>query len=224
MAKSAKTLSNELISHLANIERTRKNSEKLLKNGKLTNRDVNIIYSGLYMESVSSFERFLEDLFIFLLSEKVIHPSKKVKLKTTFKSIAIAWDVLHSERPYLDWLPYEKCTKRAQAFFINGLPFTGLDNALDLTITPSIEKKIEDITDKISILRNVIAHKSSHSIKRFQDKILSSSSALHSREKKPIGYLRGIHSSHPVLTTRYEQIINEIKSISILLTSKKLRW
>lgn len=224
MAKSANILSNKLISHLANIEKTRKKSEVLLRKGTLTNRDVNVIYSGLYLEAVVSFERFIEDLFTDLLSEKVNHPSKKVKPKTFFKSTQIARNVLLGERLYLDWLPYKKFTvKRAKRFFKKGLPFTGLDSCFDTNTQPSIDKKIETITEKISIIRNVLAHKSAHSLKGFKNKIISSSSALHSREKNPIGYLRGLHSSHPTPTTRYEQIINDIKYISVLLTSRRLR-
>lgn len=225
MAKSAKTISKELISHLANIEKTRKKSEELLRNGILANRDVNVLYSGLFLEAVGSFERFIEDLFTDLLSKQVSHPSKKVKPKTFFKSALIAKDVLLNDRLYLDWLPYKKHTaKRARRFFKNGLPFTGLDNAIDTNTQPSIDNKVEKITEKISIIRNALAHKSAHSLRSFQREIISSSSALRSREKNPIGYLRGVHSSHPIVTTRYEQIINEIKNVSVLLTSKKLSW
>ncbi|MBI4848818.1 MAG: hypothetical protein HY808_09630 [Nitrospirae bacterium] len=220
MAKSANNLSNKLSSHLANIEKTRKKSEELLKVGILANRDVDVIYSGLYIEAVVSFERFIEDLFIDLLSQRVKHSSKKVKPKIFFKSATLARNVLLGERSYIDWLPYEKFTKkRAKRFFENGLPFTGFDIGHDTSMQPSIDKRIEKSTDKISIIRNVLAHKSSQSFKRFQKEIISSTGGLHSKEKKPIGYLRGIHSHHPVPTTRYEQMINEIKFISVLLTT-----
>ena len=224
MAKSANILSNKLISHLANIEKTRKKSEELLRSGTLTNRDVNVIYSGLFLEAVVSFERFIEDLFTDLLSKRVNHPSKKVKPKTFFQSAIIARNVLLGERSYLDWLPYNKFTsRRAKRFFQNGLPFTGLDNLIDTNIHPSIDKKVDTITENISIIRNALAHKSAHSLETFEKRILSLRHALHSREKNPIGYLRGLHSSHPTPTTRYEQIINDIKYISILLTSRKLK-
>lgn len=224
MAKSAIVISQKLVSHLANIDKTRKKSEELLNEGYLVNRDIDFIYSGLFIEAVTSFERFIEDLFVLLLSAKIIHPSKKVKTITTFGSTSIARHIIHGERPYLDWLPYERYTKkRAKAYFTNGLPFTGLDINLATTTTPSIDKKIEKITERISIIRNVLAHKSLQSFNRFQSEIISSSGALRSREKTPIGYLRGLHTSHPTPTTRYEQIINEIKFISILLTSKKLK-
>ncbi len=220
MANSAKTLSNKLISHLANIEKTRKKSEELLKGGILANRDVDVIYSGLYIEAVVSFEKFIEDLFIDLLSKRVKHSSIKVKPKIYFKSATLARNVLLGERSYIDWLPYEKFTKkRAKRFFKNGLPFTGRDIRLETSTQPSIDKRIEKSSENIFIIRNVLAHKSEQSFKRFQKEIISSSVGLHSKEKKPIGYLRGIHSHHPIPTTRYEQIINEMKFISVLLTS-----
>jgi len=214
---SANILSGSLISHLAYIEKTRKKSEDLLLTGTLTNRDVNVIYSGLFLEAVVSFERFLENLFTDLLTKKVIHPSSKVKPKSFFKSSRIARDVLLGERIYLDWLPYNRyTTKRAKRFFNNGLPFIDLDSLFG----SGTDKKVDNMTERISIIRNAIAHKSDHSIETFEKKVISSAVALHSKEKNPIGYLRGLHSSHPKRTTRYEQIINEIKYISVLLTSK----
>ena len=221
MANSAIEISKKLVSHLANIDKTRRKSESLLNSGELVNRDIELIYSGLFIEAVTSFERFIEDLFILLVSQKVTHPSKRVKPYTTLKSTVIARHILHGERQYLDWLPYKRYTKkRAKAFFINGLPFTGLDSG-DPAI--NLDKKVETITERISIIRNVLAHKSVQSFNRFRNKIIESSGPLRLREKSPIGYLRGLHSVHPNVTTRYEQIIDEIKYISILLTSKKLK-
>lgn len=224
MAKSAKSLSDGLVGHLGNIEKTRRKAEELFRNGELANRDLNMIYSGLFIEAVVSFERFIEDLFTDLLSQRVTHDSKRVKPKTQFNSPQVAWDVLLGERLYIDWLPYNKFTvKRAKRFFKNGLPFVGLDSGIDTTIQPSLDKKIDTITERISTIRNALAHKSDHSFKAFERKIISNSSALHSKEKNPIGYLRGLHTSHPVPMTRYEQIINDIKYISSLLTSKRLK-
>lgn len=212
MAKSTTALSKQLIGHLANIEKTRRKSEELLRTGKLSDRDVNIIYSGLFLEAVVSFERFLEDLFVDLLSEKVRHPLKRIQPKLSFKSSVLAQDVLLNERQYLDWLPYRKYTaKRAVRFFKSGLPFTGLDGT------------IESTTDNISVIRNALAHKSAHSLKAFNKKFILSAGGLHSRETTPVGYLRGLHTSHPTDMTRYEQIINDMKKISILLTSKTSR-
>lgn len=223
MPNTSDGLSKKLISHLNNMELTRSKSEILLSSGHLSNRDVNLIYSGLYIEAVTSFERFLEDLFICLISNQVIHLSKRVKVKTIFDSKNHAWYALHGERNFIDWFPYKHTSKRAKAFFYKGLPFTGLDKYINIATTASLDKRIINFCEKLLIIRNVIAHKSNQSKKRFYSEIVSKTSGLRSKEKKPVGYLRGTHTVHPVLTTRYQQIIDEIKFVSILITSKSLK-
>jgi hypothetical protein len=111
--------------------------------------------------------------------------------------------------------------KRAKAYFTDGLPFHGLDKGRDLTLIPSLDKRIRDSIEKFLIIRNALAHKSKYSYKRFESEIIGGT-ALSNRERKSIGYLRGQHSSVPAIITRYEQIISEIRFISILITSKKL--
>src|SRR5688572_26488899 len=134
MAKPAQELSTSLTSHLANIEKTRKRTEELFVNGDLVRRDIEIVYSGLYMEAITSFERFIEELFMSLLCNRVAHSSKRVKTRVTFESIDLVRAMLVGERSYIDWLPYHYTIKRAKAYFKNGLPFIGLDKNRDLTI------------------------------------------------------------------------------------------
>lgn len=224
MPKAVVYFRDQLVSHLTNIDKTRKKSEALYRNGQLVNRDVDLIYSGLFIEAVTSFEKFIEELFTSLLTNEFAHPSKKVKSIASFASISIARKMIHGERLYLDWLPFEKYTKkRAKAYFKKGLPFTGLDKLINVNLIPSNDKKIERITERISIIRNVLAHKSKQSWSRFENEIINKSGALHSREKNPPGYLRGLHTSHPIPQTRYEQIILDIKQIASLITSKQLK-
>src|SRR5438309_2089669 len=75
----ADVLSNRLISHLSNIEKTRRKSEDLFSQGRLVYRDLELIYAGLFLDSVTSFERYIEELFIGILTTRCRHESKKVK-------------------------------------------------------------------------------------------------------------------------------------------------
>ncbi len=220
MPQPAETLSQNFLSHLADIEKTRKKSEELFAKGHIVRRDINIIYSGLYMDAITSFERFIENLFHSLLSHKVVHQSKRVKPKIKFESEELSITILKGERSYIDWFPYDITMKRAKACFKDGLPFCGLDKGRNPAL-PSIDKRVLKSVEKFVIIRNVLAHKSTHSFKRFEDKIIAET-ALSTREKKPIGYLRGYLITTPTPVTRYEQLISEMKYIAQLITSRTL--
>jgi len=156
------------------------------------------------MSSITSFENWIENLFLGLLVGRLKHCSSSVAPRVSFKSDRIARDVIFSDRNYVDWLPYRFTEKRANAFFRNGLPFTCLnkpENKSDL-------KKLE----LLFYLRNVIAHKSTYSKKKFEDEVIGSSPVTQ-QERTPAGYLRGIFRITPS-QTRYENLINEMASIA----------
>ena len=202
MSKSASELSKKLIGHISYIEKTRTKTEKLFAKGELVSRDVDLVYYGLYLELITSFERFIEDLFIGLLSETVEHSLKAVSPKLTFKSSQLCRSIIVGERSYVDWLPYHKYTlKRADAFFTKGLPFSSL--------TKSEKKSI----DNFAIIRNALAHKSKHSLEQFENTIIVGL-PLTKREKTPTGYLRSNYIGLPNPQTRFEEIEMQISNIS----------
>ncbi|MCX5885671.1 MAG: hypothetical protein NT096_07160 [Proteobacteria bacterium] len=204
MANDVLVYLNKLISHLNNLDKTRIKMEALLKSGVIVRRDIEQVYEGLFMGSITSLENWIENLFIGLMVGRIKHPSSLVVPRVSFNSDRIAREVTFGGRSYLDWLPYEKYTKkRAKAFFRNGVPFTNLDN--------------KDIK-KLNILytvRNAIAHKSPHSLSLFQKEIIGSN-PVSQQERNPAGYLRSIFRISPS-QTRYENFITEM-----VLTVKKL--
>jgi len=189
----------KFISHLNNLDKTRRKMEALLKSGVIVRRDIEQVYEGLFMSSITSLENWLENLFIGLMVGKITYRSCSVVPRVSFNSDRIARDVTFGERSYLDWLPYKKYTvKRAKAFFRNGAPFTNLDN--------NDMKKLE----VLYIIRNAIAHKSQHSLSLFEREVIGSIS-ITLQERKPAGYLRGIFRITPS-QTRYENLIAEMVS------------
>ncbi len=205
MAKHVTVHFNDLVSHLNNLDKTRKKMELLLTKGIIVRRDIEQVYEGLYMSSITTFENWIEKLFIGLLVGSFKHCSSSVVPRVVFKSARIAREVIFSGQNYVDWLPYGKHTeKRATAFFRNGLPFTCLskpENKPDL-------KKLEILL----YIRNAVAHKSVYSKKKFEDKVIGSLSVTQ-QERTPAGYLRGIFRITPS-QTRYENLINEMASIA----------
>ena len=196
-----KNLLTKLVSHFNTIEATRKKVEKLYYGKKISLVDLEIIYKGLFIESVTCFELFIEDLFTGLLSKNIKLNSNKVKPKIIFNSSRICRNILASERSYVEWLPYERFTlKRAKIFFKGGYPFTSLSSS---------EK---EMIEKVSIIRNAIAHNSKYSIKRFKEKFIQEMSLL-PKEKTVVGYLRSIYTSNPI-QMRFQYFIIEIASVA----------
>jgi len=118
----------KFISHLNNLDKTRRKMEALLKGGVIVRRDIEQVYEGLFISSTTSLENWIENLFIGLIVGRIEHPSSLVVPRVSIKSDRIAREVTFGGRSYLDWLPYNKYTvKRAEAFFRKGLPFIRTD-------------------------------------------------------------------------------------------------
>lgn len=178
--------------------------EALYAQNHIVRRDIEQVYSGLYIEAISSLETYIEKLFLGLLVGNVIHNSNKVYPRISFRSHSIARDVVYGGRQYVDWFPYYRTEMRANAFFRNGFPFTLLDKA--------DKNRIENIF----CIRNAIAHKSNYSLKKFEKEIIGSS-ILMPRERTPVGYLRSRFRIAP-LQTRYEQLISNISYIAVKIS------
>src|SRR5439155_20233650 len=163
----------------------------LAAKGMLAGRDVDTSYEALFLRAFTEFEGFIEDLFFGLLARRFRHPSASVRARVKLKSDMVARDIVLAGDKYVDWFPYDRHTRRlAETFFTGGRPFCSLSSA-DLN---EIEKLV--------ILRNAIAHRSSHALSLFQRKV-TAPLPLRPREKSPVGFLR----SHFRITppqTRFE--------------------
>ena len=200
MPKPASDFVNDLSGHLRYIEQTRSKTERLYQEGSLVRRDLELVYAGLYLDAITSFENFIEDLFIRLLVGTAAHPSRLVVPKITFNSIVICRNIVYGGRSYVDWFPYNLTQRRAEMFFQKGLPFTALDDSSKKRMTQML------------CIRNAIAHKSRHALTRFDQEIINERPLL-PREKTPIGYLRSNYAMSPP-QTQYELILNNIVTIA----------
>lgn len=180
--------------------------EILLTKSVIVHRDIEQVYEGLFISSITSLENWIENLFIGLMLGRIKHHSSSVIPRVSFKSDRIARDIIFGGRSYIDWFPYQiHAEKRAKAFFRNGFPFTSLDKA---------DLKIFHI---LFIIRNAIAHKSAHSLSLFENEVIGAI-PLTPQERKPAGYLRGIFRIMPS-QTRYENLITEMVAIAKKLCS-----
>jgi hypothetical protein len=201
LAKDVTAYLGNFISHLNNLDRTRRKMETLLEKGVIVRRDIEQVYEGLFMSSITSLENWIEQLFLGLTVGRIKHHSSSVIPRVSFNSDRIARDITFGGRNYIDWFPYQKYTeKRARAFFRNGLPFTSLDNS---------DKRKLNI---LCTIRNAIAHKSTYSLSLFEKEVIGSI-PLTPQKRKPAGYLRGIFRITPT-QTRYENLITEMVAIT----------
>lgn len=214
---SAVNLSRKLISHFSYLDQTRKKGIVLLENQQIVRRDIEFIYKGLFFDVATSFENFLEELFLGLLSERLVHSNRKFGLNLEFRrrymitsrsgiqsrdSFEKAFLMKMSGRKYLDWMPYEFTIEKSQLCFKDGFPFCELD------------RDDRDYLKKFHLLRNVLAHDSDASRRAFLNEVVRDL-PLTSKEKQPVGYLLSRVAGY----TRLEEIIHRLSRISRKLVS-----
>jgi hypothetical protein len=160
--------------------------ERLLRTGRVPQIDLDRAYVAGYVLFHASVERTIEQLFVGLLTGELTVTQPGVTPVVVFSDQSTAFRIVLGERKYVDWLPFGRYTKpRAQAFLTDGKPFTSLQTA------------DSQFLERMSLLRNALAHRSAHSLKQFDQAFIQSPPvpvALPPSQRKPIGYLRGQHA------------------------------
>jgi hypothetical protein len=155
------------------------------------------------LRAVTSFEAFLENLFVAILKEKARYKKKrKVSLRMKVSSHEALMDILLQGQNYMVWLPFHHTEKRANLYLSDGRPFSDLDDGS------------RSMIKTITTIRNAIAHKTPHAIAEFHRTVIGSR-ALLPREKTPAGFLRS-----PVVPQRnqFETYMIELGRIATLLS------
>ena len=205
MAILSRRLSEQLITHNKELEKTRVRMESLLVSGNISIPDIERVYSGLYLSLFNEFEGTIENLFLGLLSGKYYSKTQNIQCILKIKPNTMTQDVVFGGRNYVDWLPYKDNTiPRAKRFFLNGEPFT--------LISSSQSSNLDDYC----VIRNAIAHKSESAHQKFQTII--NNLPLLPQERTPSGYLRSTPSSSSS-QTQFEIASLELESISRLICS-----
>jgi hypothetical protein len=205
MNKKTSTFRIQYSNKLKKLDFTRQNTEKLFRQGLLTNRDVNQIYEGLFLSAFIGFENFLESIFLALLVKTSIYESVyyDVKPLITVNSYRVAYKILKGPtQNYIKWTPFNNFFKLAKIYFKSGKPFTIL------------EQNEKNHLQKCTIIRNLIAHKSTSSKKKFYNQVIGSTS-IPVKERQVAYYLRGIYRRTPNTQTRYEILVALLSQISI---------
>lgn len=207
MERPSLELAHEIEKKYLSIDKIRVKTENLFKQGRISLRDIHILYEALFLKTQVEFENFIEGLFIGLLINGKGYKSsrKSISPRIQVNSHKVAREVIYGVRKkYIDWLPYDRTLGLSELFFKNGKPFNELDRS-DL-----------DFINKSHIIRNVVAHQSKSSMERFMKEVIGTT-PIPQDEKQPATYLRGVFRTTPTPQTRFELHIASLKRISFKL-------
>lgn len=195
-----------LIYKLKGIEFTRLRVESLFCDKVIVKRDLDVAYSGLLINAVTSFENYIEELFYSIMKGK---SSFHTSVRPIVRSISKLSDrdirsLVLGDNRYINWLPYDVTVRRSKAYLVEGNPFIKLKN------------RDKESLWKIATIRNVIAHGSPYSEASFQK--LIKDRPLPPREQTPIGYLRSVYRDSPAMI-QFQALTGEIIRMSNKLIS-----
>lgn len=175
---------------------TRGKLERLYAQGVLARRDLERVYEGLYVASVTSFEDYLEARFFEVMlaspAPTGVHP------RAEFKSAAVLRDFVLGGQPFVNWLPFKRTEQRAQVYLRGARPFH--------SVTTTEKRQMKDWMT----IRHAIAHTSREARYRFEVGVLAGV-PLPPRERSPAGYLRSVPRPG---TTRFEAIANQMLAMA----------
>lgn len=189
---------------LQRLDFTRQRMERLFAASEINKTDLESVYEALFLRAVTSFEGFLEDLFLAILDGRTRYVSSRVQLRMEAKSKEALMEILLQGNAYMNWLPFVHAEKRAKLYLKDGRPFTDL--------TDGDKSQIKTI----ATIRNAIAHKSPHAKAEFEKHVIGSLPLLNV-EKKPAGFLRSRVSSQPN-QTRFEVYVSTLGRIAGVLS------
>jgi hypothetical protein len=155
---------------------------------------------------VTSFEAFLENLFVAILERRARYPRyRQVSLRMTAISRQALEQILLQGDQYLDWLPFKRTEGRAKMYLDKGKPFTDLTDAHKSTIKT------------ITTIRHAIAHRSSYAMAEFQRTVIGSRARTLLRgERSPAGFLQSSTASTPS-TNMFQAYVGELGRIAQIL-------
>jgi hypothetical protein len=185
---------------LRTLDYTRERMERLYQRDQIALRDLHSVYESLFLRSVTSFELFLEELFIAILERRVRYRARTVTLKMKAHSSVALMEILLQGDRYLDWLPFNKTEDRAKLYLLDGKPFCDLTSA------------DKDTIKKITTIRHAIAHASTHAKDQFHKTVIGNLAVLRG-ERKPAGFLRSQVRASPA-QNRFETYIAELGRIA----------
>ncbi len=192
---------NTFLCSLNYLDYTRRRMEQLHQDHRIVLRDLHSVYEALFLRAVTSFEVFLEELFISILERRTRYPSQRVTIRMKAISSEALMEILLQGDKYMIWLPFANTEKRARFYLKDGRPFSDLNDG------------DKSMIKTITTIRHAIAHKSPHAMNEFQRTVIGSQSLLRG-ERRPAGFLRSQVRAGPT-RNRFEVYVGELARIAV---------
>jgi len=180
--------------------------EDLFQSRKISRRDLGAVYESLFLRAVTSFEAFLEDLFMAILQNRArYHKTREVAVRMTTTSRQALLEILFGNNDYLDWLPFHRTEKRARLYLDKGKPFTDLEDSHRSTIKT------------ITTIRHAIAHRSDYAMAEFKRTVIASRARTLMRgDRSPAGFLQS-HATSTPSANMFQVYVGELGRIAQIL-------
>src|SRR5258708_26288687 len=88
------TALNRFVRNLQNLDYTRKRMETLYQDNRIVLRDLHSVYESMFLRAVTSFEVFLEELFIAIVNRRATYNKTRVSVRMTATSTQALMDIL----------------------------------------------------------------------------------------------------------------------------------
>lgn len=200
MARQSSELATSYARQVRMLDTLRQKQEALYDAEQLSRRDVEHIYEGLYLRCITSFEAFIEELFVSLLCGAVTARAE-IRPRIEVRSRQVAREVITGRNTWVDWFPFDKTLKLAKAFFRGGRPFSSVSDGDRAFLNQTVW------------IRNAIAHRSRHALSVFDKQVVADLS-LAPRDRKVAAFLRTTFTISPPPQTRYEYYATELARIA----------
>lgn len=113
---------------LERLNYTRDRMEKLFAARRIRKTDLDSVYEALFLRAVTSFEAFIEDLFLAILEGRVKYNKQRVRVLMSVTSRDDLMRILLQNQAYLNWLPFHHTERRAKLYLKDGRPFCDLSD------------------------------------------------------------------------------------------------
>jgi hypothetical protein len=140
------------------LRATQGKAVNLRENGSLDLGDLDYIVEALALHLFASFESFVNDIFLLILSEGSEMTVVRSRLRTN--DPAVAREILYGDSEVLEWSPVAVVVRRANRFLEYGQPFSRLRF-----------RNLEPV-DNLRVIRNRIAHHGEKARATYEAKIM----------------------------------------------------
>jgi hypothetical protein len=187
---------------LESLRKVRRSSDVAAGVRAIRGVDRDHMYESTFLQAVSAFETFQEDLFYSSILNRsdirTVAPTVSFRNRVEAERALLAGD----KRGFLSWSSMTQNITRAEIFLVGGRPFSRLRRrGNDLRVL-----------DTVTRVRNAVAHTSGSAMDRFRS---LAKGGLMSRKRTPAGYLQSASGT----ATQHEVLLNELERLAKALAA-----